>query len=576
VVSSARTLLLALTTVFAVACADGKTGTGTDEDPAARTIAYDQAWQISTHNGYWVDRGTPNDFLASGVGERILDQLLLDGVRSIEIDIHADPHRPGSFNVFHTAPGNSLCATLADCMAMLRAFHHALPHHEVVTVVLELKGIVEPTLDPSHTADDLDGVLESELGALLYRPADLLARCAPGSAPAGTTADDIRSLSDCAAGAGWPSLADLRGRFLVTMLGNWDALGAAQATRDWVDYSTAAPIATRAIFPMASSWQLDRSALPPRLQDLVSQDDLDRAFAQSVFLQIEDLADPRIEPFLLRHGVIRVDGAFTAEDQATRIERGMQLLQTDFPWVTLDASGPTPPAPLRPLVQSAAGELREPGERIALTAPAAGDDGLVFASLAPRDVAPAMTWEATISSRAGAAGCLRAASAPDAGADALTVCRVKYPSGANAERIAIEVERCVAGTCTSSELPGSLAGLGGPGDLIALDVRDDASGRASCVVVRSTDTVALDGAPAWNDLGEPTCFATPLRFQGIARRAVSDGDSSPVTFFGLRLARGDATPSDLPPADFADVAILRPDATLPAPELLAQIASSAR
>ena len=117
--SSARTLLLALTTVFAVACADGKTGTGTDEDPAARTIAYDQAWQISTHNGYWVDRGTPNDFLASGVGERILDQLLLDGVRSIEIDIHADPHRPGSFNVFHTAPGNSLCAECAKRSANL-------------------------------------------------------------------------------------------------------------------------------------------------------------------------------------------------------------------------------------------------------------------------------------------------------------------------------------------------------------------------------------------------------------------------------------------------------------------------
>ncbi|HZR79676.1 MAG TPA: Ca2+-dependent phosphoinositide-specific phospholipase C [Candidatus Binatia bacterium] len=540
---------ISLIAALAAGCGDRAVGGAGDEsDPAASAIAYDQAWQIATHNSYWVDRATPNDLLASGVGERLLDQMLLDGVRTLEIDIHADPARPGGFRVFHTVPGNSVCATIEDCLAALRAFHHALPRHEVVTIVLELKGILEPTFDARHSPADLDRAITGELGALLYRPSDALARCSQRGVAAGAP------LADCVAAAGWPSLADLRGRFIVTILGNWDDIGDAQATRDWVDYATAAPIADRVAFPMASSWKLDRSALTPRLQALVSQDDLDRAFAETVFLQIEDLADPHIDPFLARRGVIRVDGAFTADDQAARIARGMQLLQTDFPWVTADGAGPA--EALRALAPAALADraLREPGARVFLDAPPGADDGAV--AFAYRDAGEGPTsWETTVSSRLGAAGCLRAADAVVDPVRWIEVCREKVgPTGPLAETVAIRVARCDHGDCAVDFYPGSIAGTGRPGDAIALDVAP--SGRGACLTVRSTDLFELDGEGRWVEV-QTSCFDAPLRFQGIARRdAEGDRSRSPALFTATRLrARGGAA-RELAADDFDAVSVV--------------------
>src|SRR3954451_22687619 len=80
---------------------------------------FDAAWRISTHNSYWVDRGVPGDLFASGTQERLADQLLLDHARGLEIDIHRDPAAPGAFAVYHTTPGNGLCATLPACLGAL-------------------------------------------------------------------------------------------------------------------------------------------------------------------------------------------------------------------------------------------------------------------------------------------------------------------------------------------------------------------------------------------------------------------------------------------------------------------------
>src|SRR5262249_48348851 len=206
--------------------------------------------------------------------------------------------------------------------------------HEVVNVSVELKGILAATWDARHTPEDFDRALRAGLGDLLLTPGEILADCAAHQGPAIDPA--VEALSDCVARRGWPTIDALRGRFVVSLLGNWADLGDAQCTRDWVTYAAGADIRTRAAFPMGSSWKLDWSALSPRLQALVAPEELARATAQSAFLQIEDLADPRIDPFLARHGVIRVDGAFTADDQAARTTRGMQLLQTDFPWTQLD------------------------------------------------------------------------------------------------------------------------------------------------------------------------------------------------------------------------------------------------
>ena len=61
---------------------------GSERDPGIEPTAsprYDAVWQIATHNSYWVDRGVTGDLYASGVQERLLDQLLFDRARAVEI-----------------------------------------------------------------------------------------------------------------------------------------------------------------------------------------------------------------------------------------------------------------------------------------------------------------------------------------------------------------------------------------------------------------------------------------------------------------------------------------------------------
>src|SRR5262249_49228191 len=160
----------------------------------------------------------------------------------------------GHFLVFHTVAGDALCATLEDCLDELRAFHRAIPRHEAVNVSVELKGIVAATWDARHTALDFDGALRAGLGDLLLTPGEILAACAAHPDPPIDPA--LETLSDCVARRGWPTIDALRGRFVVSLLGNWDDLGDAQCTRDWVTYAAGADVRTRAAFPMGSSWKL--------------------------------------------------------------------------------------------------------------------------------------------------------------------------------------------------------------------------------------------------------------------------------------------------------------------------------
>lgn len=317
------------------------------------TVPLNKAWWTATHNSYWVDRGFDDPF-GSGANLRLIDQLAGFGVRTVEIDIHRARGERGEFDVYHTFPGNSTCETLRVCLSELRAFGELLPEHEVIHVILEFKEINEPFFDALHTADDLDRVLRAELGETLYQPANLLRRC-PG-AP---------SMQACVATAGWPSVESLRGRFIVVMLGNWDELGAS-STAAWALYATSGPMAGRAAFPMASSWMLNFAKLRPSVTKLITAAQFDRAFEQSPYLQIEDLSDPRIKPAVAANIIIRAGAADTLESQEAKLALGIQMLQTDFPWVRpggLDRS-----RPLTPFGRIA--NLQEPGLHLEMQAPA--------------------------------------------------------------------------------------------------------------------------------------------------------------------------------------------------------------
>lgn len=129
---------------------------------------------------------------------------------------------------------NSFCARLETCLRQLELFHFAVPHHEVITVVLEVKDFDSANFDDQHSIAELDALLNRVLGSHLFRPRDLFARCVPGTT----------SLRACLKAAGWPTLVDLRGKFIFVVTGSWRDKAPAtfnyygQAAIGWARYAT--------------------------------------------------------------------------------------------------------------------------------------------------------------------------------------------------------------------------------------------------------------------------------------------------------------------------------------------------
>lgn len=495
-----------------------------------------EAWLIGTHNSYWVDRGVATDLFSSGVQQSLLDQLLADHARAIEIDVHPDPTRPGNYRVFHTVPGNSLCDDLADCLRPLRLLHAALPRHEVVHVIVELKKFTGASFDAEHTVDQLEAIFEEMLGRWLFRPRDLLAACDPDGA------DPDPDLAACVARTGWPTLAELRGRFVVSVLGNFDdLLPEAKGTLDWAHFALHGDLRKRSAFSMASSWKTDWGTLPEKIRAELSREELARALRRTVFLQVEDTADPNLAPFLAANGMVRIGGAYTTDDQAARVALGAQILQGDTPWLALDDRGPA--QPMRPL-DASLGEIVEPGERIALAIGAADPEAYAWREVAAR----ASTLWSTLPSvgvPSDAVPCLVAASDPlQPRSASVAICRDKahaerranapLGSGApDAERIGLALRVCRAGRCGTTDLlapPGFAAQLAVAAAL-GLEVVPASGG--SCVRALVATDVGPDGAFSWQDAAPVECFDAPLVAQGLL--ATAGSGPGEVLFTGTRL-----------------------------------------
>jgi len=173
------------------------------------TLTYDRIEQRSIHNAY-----------LSNVA--LLDQLIYYRVRNVEIDLRADPavnpyagaSDVNDWHVYHAAvPGSQGRGKLSDYLRILRAFHDATPEHEVITLTLELKGddlgSAAPAFDPHgrhRTPDGLDARLRQQLGPNLFTPADLMRR-----------APQARTLLEAIQLAGWPTVEELRGKFIITI-----------------------------------------------------------------------------------------------------------------------------------------------------------------------------------------------------------------------------------------------------------------------------------------------------------------------------------------------------------------------
>lgn len=155
---------------------------------------YRAARQKGSHNSYQRSEG-------------YIDQALYWRIRSLEIDIHNGndasgwPTLQGDWYVYHASvvDQNSTVNQLSDALAVLRAFHLAVPDHEVITLWLDIKDSFTAT---NHTPEALDQLLVEGLGReAIWGPPDLI-----GSEP---------SLQQAIHQHGWPSLEALRSKFIL-------------------------------------------------------------------------------------------------------------------------------------------------------------------------------------------------------------------------------------------------------------------------------------------------------------------------------------------------------------------------
>ncbi len=533
---------------------------------------FHRVFRAATHNSYWIQRDSRFEAFASGTQQRLLDQLLFNHVRAIEIDVHHDPAAPHTFRVFHTdSEEHSLCSPLTECLAMLRTFHHLVPDHEAVTVVLELKETMAFNFDAQTTPADLDRAFTDALGPLLYTPRDFLARCAPGS-----------TMRACAREASWPTTREMRGRFVLAVISNYRVDFTTEichllhprdpclpaATDDiqghgpagWVDYATlGGGVAERAGFPMRSNWIHFNDSPAAEQVDPVRVGAADDA---SVFWQAEDLADPQLPEFVEANGLVRGADSFSLDAQAARIAYGFQFLQTDHPWLQLQDRGPA--RPFRSLDASADDEaLLEPGKRLSMRGP----DGaqVAFASTdVPGDVCT--TWETAVSStrvptdaryptlaRPRGVGCIRAWSDPtDDAADGAMLCRATDDS----ENAVITLTTRLNGATSTTTSTSPARQAAGIGDLIRLVVCTNAG--QSRVTAFSAGSVDSTGNPAWTPVGDAT-FTRALRHQGIAASrdvlfvgAHRDGNFVSSLDLGAPVVPHDATTPPAGPASIED------------------------
>ena len=509
---------------------------GASAAPLERPARFNEVFRGATHNSYWVKRANVPEPYASGAQERLLDQLLFDHVRALEIDIHKIATRRGQWAVYHTdRTANVFCSPFTECLKQLRQFQYALPDHEAVTVVIELKQLLGRNWDKRHTPRDFDALLENALGPHLYRPRDLLARCAPGA-----------NLKECVAQKGWPSNRELRGKFLFAVLGNWRWCTIGHGGSGWAEYSTwngdgRGAVGARSAWPMATDISdLTKGGCG---SEYVPPAELKAAYDASVLLQVENFKDPRhmeeVGRFLANGGVVRAGDSFSLADQRARVGWGAQMFQTDYPWVQYADRGPA--EPLRPFQADSfadPAQFKEPGERLALMRTGPGG-GYAFASKA---VAAESDWETLPSTTRPSPSpdypnprwtrgkaCLRA----EGGGDFVAVCRQtaegrwnrRKPRGEDA---VVTVETRRGGKDGAKRfLSAAHSAEGGIGDQVRLRVQDGPGGGA-CATAYSAAEIGADGRPKWTALSTE-CFTRPLGRQGLSAQW---GD---VLFVGTRV-----------------------------------------
>jgi hypothetical protein len=211
-------------------------------EPAGHGLKLNQIQVIGTHNSYHIEQ--PADVLASyakveaDAATLAYTHLPLDqqfetqGVRQIELDVHADPtgqlFRPigtQAFKVFHIEQidEKSTCETFTGCLQTVKAWSD--DHQDAIPIMIhvEIKTGQEfpgPPDSPNMTPALYDA-LDAEMRAVF--PPDRL-----------ITPDDVRgsypTLEAAVLAGNWPLIDDVRGQVMFTLDNNRDGYVAEHAS----------------------------------------------------------------------------------------------------------------------------------------------------------------------------------------------------------------------------------------------------------------------------------------------------------------------------------------------------------
>lgn len=213
-----RTLANLLAFSLLAACSDGAgpaanaDGSGAEGSgsgsgaPTVRTYPLDDTLRINevamrcTHNSYHIQRSVLLD-PSHGYTHQPLDVQLGElGVRAFELDIHAGT----GFPVYHIPVVDNLstCSDLGGCLGTIAGWSRANPDHSLIVVWVEVKDELDGRRITNY--DLLDETIRTALGPILYTPDDLQG--------------DFASPRERIRQAGWPTLAETRGRVALVLL----------------------------------------------------------------------------------------------------------------------------------------------------------------------------------------------------------------------------------------------------------------------------------------------------------------------------------------------------------------------
>ncbi len=192
-----------------------------------------KTWRVGVHNAYWHGSDLSADPFASGPKQHILDSLMIDRARGIEIDLHSN-HNERRFSVYHTkAEQYSFCRSLEGCLDVIRAWHFGNPQHDVLFLHLEAKEILPiPRFfaPDALTPWDLDRVVDSKLRhgpkSMMFTPKEYIKWCGDKVWPEFKRNDITwdqyvgEDLTTVTGLCGWPTMDELRGKIMVTLHGS--------------------------------------------------------------------------------------------------------------------------------------------------------------------------------------------------------------------------------------------------------------------------------------------------------------------------------------------------------------------